>query len=265
MNETTNNDYNPDDDPTPEDGEITPRDELIILAGELGTLQAEDFNFWRANRLARLDKLIREGVNGETFVYRAEPDPNPATEFAADGFSTDGIFVQHATAIDMADRYAESRDRLLEYVAHMIRKERYFLPLDRFADDAEFQARYLKNLGTAAAGPWAFGRSGYKNQPVFESFIAEQVGPHTKYTGVDQIPDHNFPYAGGNHDDIVEIFVNDIESGAYRERMLRVAHNALAEMDRGNMDPWEGYREIPLAWRFDRNAELENARNNPNY
>lgn len=250
---------------TNEDGEVSPMEELIGLADELETLQAADFNFWRAQRLARLQKLIAEGVEGEDFVFHPEPEVSPATEFGPDGFSLDGIFVQFEPIIEMANRWADSKDRTLEYGATLMHKNRYFLPLDRFADDQEVMDRYMKNLSAAAGGPMLFGRSGYRNAPVFESFVAVEVGPHTRYNGVGVIPDHHFPYAGSNHGKIVQRYVDDVASGSFRERMLLVAHNALAEMDRGNLDKWEGYRPVPTSLQWNRLAELDLARGNPNF
>jgi len=205
-----------------EDGEVSPMEELIGLLDELETLQAADFNFWREARLQRIRALIAEGTEGEDFVYRDEPDPEPDTEFGPDGFSASGIFVQHEGMIDIANRWAESNDRILEYGAHLIHQNRYMLPLDRLQADSEFQDRYAKNLDTAK-NTFTFGRSGYKDQPVFESFIAKDMRGRTYYVGDGVIEYHYFPYAGANHADIVDIFVSDIESGAFRERMLLVA------------------------------------------
>lgn len=248
-----------------EDGEVSPTEELIGLVGELETLQAADFKFWRELRLRRMQNLIAEGVEGESFVYLDEPTPEPDSEFGPDGFSADGIFVQHQAAIEMANRWADSNDRTLEYAAHLIKHNRYMLPIDRLAGNEDFQARYQKNLATAASGPFLFGRTGYRNAPVFESFIEDQIGPHTRYTGQGVIEDHFFPYAGSNQASIVNTFANDIASGAFRERMLLVSHNALAEMDRGNKEKWEGYRPVPPSLQWNRKAELELARANPDY
>lgn len=247
-----------------EDGIVSPMEELQGYVNELHTLQAGDWNFWQEQRLQRFVALLQSGIEGENFVFEPTVPTNPDSEFGPDGFSASGNFVQYEGMIEIANRWAESNNRLLEYAAYLIHRQRYMLPLARLEGDAEFQDRYAKNLDTAK-NTFTLGRSGYKNQPVFERFISKDYEGRTFYVGDGVIPDHNFPYAGAHQLDIVEIVAADVESGAYRERYLLAAHNALCEMDRDNLAKWEGYREIPLAWRFDRNAELDNARNNPNY
>lgn len=261
--------YDPELDPTPEDGEYTPRDELILMVNELKVLQAEDFNLWRAARIANMEKLITEGVEGDAFVFEpSPPQADPPSEFDSDGFSealSNGC-VAYEPIIEIANRWAGSNDRLLEFAASELLALRSMLPIARLEGDSEFQDRYAKNLATAAKGPWVFGRSGYKNQPVFESFAVEEGRSGQKVvTGQGVVENHFFPYAGANQVNIVQIFKDDVAKGAFRGRALRSASNAVFEMDRDNRPKWEGYRAAPLALRFQRNLELDLAKANPDY
>ncbi len=230
------------------------RHELIILASELEDLQAADFNLWRAHRLARLQELVSTGVEGEEFVFQPEPESDPSTEFDDEGFSVDlsNGCVQYEPIIETANRWAESRDRILEYGAMLLHRNRYMLPIARLEGDEDFQDRYLKNL-TSPPKPMFFGRTGYTNKPVFESFTEEKIGPHTRYTGHGVIENHFQPYAGLNQGEIVEMFTSDVDSGAFKERMLRVAANALAEMDRdgqvGRLQADSPVIDVPAQYR----------------
>jgi hypothetical protein len=262
-----NTEYDPELDPTPEDGEITVRDELIILAGELESLQAADFNFWRAQRLARLQALITDGVEGDDFVFRPEPPAPEVPEFDGSGFATqlvDGC-TAYEPMIATGEKWKNSNDRILEYAAQALLRNRYMLPVALFATDTEFQERYQKNLTCRPHPPFFFGRSGYFNKPVYESFVEGSRWGRPFYTGKDPIADRFMPFAGSQQDDIVATFIEDWDSGAAKERFLRMAANAIAEMDRGNLEKWEGYRPIPPSLRWNRSVELDLARANPDY